>query len=70
VNVGNYKEEETMFILRRFVNCTFTLIWLMKSRSKLWAGHVERMRNQRNEYVVLVENPEGNGSPLRLGRRW
>lgn len=30
-------------------------MWVMKSRSKLWAEHVVRMNNLRNEYVVVVD---------------
>jgi hypothetical protein len=40
---------------------------MIKSRRMRWAGHVARMRENRNAYRILVGNPEGK-RPLRL--RW
>jgi hypothetical protein len=42
-----------------------SIIRMMKSRKMRWARHVARMAGKRNEYVILVEKPNG-----RPGRRW
>jgi hypothetical protein len=47
-----------------------SIIRIIESRRMRWAGHVERMREKRNGYRLLVRKPEGNrpgGSPRR---RW
>jgi hypothetical protein len=31
---------------------------MIKSRRMRWAGHVERMREKRNAYRILVGKPE------------
>ena len=41
----------------------------LKSRRLRWAGHVARMEQSRNEYIVLVGKPEGKrplGRPRRI----
>jgi len=35
-----------------------------------WAGHVERMGEERGAYRVLVEKPEGKRPLRRPRRRW
>jgi hypothetical protein len=43
---------------------------MLKSRRMRWAGHVARMGEMRNAYMILVGKPEGKrplGSPRR---RW
>jgi hypothetical protein len=52
------------------------IIWQIKSRRMLWAGHVERMGEGRNVYRVLVGKPEGKnrledqGVDGRMGSKW
>jgi hypothetical protein len=47
-----------------------TIIRQMKSRGMRWAGHVARMREERNVYKVLMGNPEGKRPLGRPRRRW
>ena len=35
-----------------------------------WVGHVACMRNKRNSYRTLMEQPEGKGPLARLRHRW
>jgi hypothetical protein len=42
----------------------------MKSRRIRWAGHVARMRENRNAYRLLVGKPEGRKPLGRPRRRW
>jgi hypothetical protein len=37
-----------------------SIIRIIKSRRMRWAGHVARLGEKRNAYMLLVENPEGN----------
>jgi hypothetical protein len=46
------------------------IIRQMKSRRMRWAGHVVRMGEERNEYKVLMGNPEGKRSLGRPRHRW
>jgi hypothetical protein len=47
-----------------------SIIRMMKSRSMRWAGHIVRMRENRNGCRILVGKP-GEKRPLRrLRRRW
>jgi hypothetical protein len=46
------------------------IIRLIKSRRIIWAGHVERMREMRNAYKILVGKPEGIRPHGRHRRRW
>jgi hypothetical protein len=41
-----------------------SVIRMTKSRSMRWAGHVSRMGEKRNVYLILVGKPEGR-RPLR-----
>ena len=43
---------------------------LIKSRRMRWAGHVERMGEERAVYRVLVGKPEGKRPLERPKRRW
>jgi hypothetical protein len=36
-----------------------SIIRIIKSRRIKWAGHVARMGEKRNAYILLVERPEG-----------
>jgi hypothetical protein len=45
------------------------IIRMIKLRRMRWAGQVERMREKRYAYGILVGNPEGE-SPLGRLRRW
>jgi hypothetical protein len=39
-------------------------------KKRRWAGHVARMENRRNAYIVLVRRPEGKRPLGRHGLRW
>jgi hypothetical protein len=43
---------------------------VIKSRRMRWAGHVERTRERRSVYRVLVGKPEEKSPPRRPRRRW
>jgi hypothetical protein len=45
------------------------VITINKTRM-IWAGHIERMGEKRNAYMVLVTNPEGKRPLGRFRRRW
>jgi hypothetical protein len=45
-------------------------MWSFKSRRKRWAGHVARMGDTRNAYMILVGKPEGKRPQGRPRRRW
>ena len=42
----------------------------LKLRRLIWAGHVARMEQSRNAYIVLVGKPEGKRPLGRPRRRW
>jgi hypothetical protein len=42
----------------------------MKSRRMRWAGHVARMGETKNAYMILVGKPEGKRTLGRPRRRW
>jgi hypothetical protein len=42
----------------------------IKSRRKIWAGHVARMGEKRNVYRLLVAKPGGKRPIGRPRRRW
>jgi hypothetical protein len=42
----------------------------IKSRTIRWAGHVARVREKRNAYMILVGKPEGKRSLGRPKRLW
>jgi hypothetical protein len=46
------------------------IIRVMKSRRIRGAEHVERMREMRNVYNILVEKPEGKMPLGRPRQRW
>jgi hypothetical protein len=46
------------------------IIRQIKSRRMRWAGHVERMEEERNVYRVLMGKPEGKRPLERPRRRW
>ena len=51
-----------------YMHCILRLniIKNLKSRRLRWAGHVQRMKQSRNEYRVLIRKPEGPvGRPRR-----
>jgi hypothetical protein len=47
-----------------------SIIRIIKSRRMRWAGHVARMRENRNTYRLLVGKPEGKRPLGRPRRRW
>ena len=46
------------------------IVRLIKSRRMRWAGHVARMGEEREVYMVLVGKPEGKRPLGRSRRRW
>jgi hypothetical protein len=46
------------------------MIRMIKSRRKMWAGHVARIGYKRNAYRILVRKSEGKRSLGRPRRRW
>jgi hypothetical protein len=56
---GIVKHSHELFIIR-----------IIKSRRMRWAGHVVRMGEKRNVYMLLVGKPEGKRPLGRLRRRW
>jgi hypothetical protein len=47
-----------------------SIIRIIKSRRIRWAGHVARMGEKRNMYMLLIGKPEGKRPLGRLGCRW
>jgi hypothetical protein len=47
-----------------------SIIRMIKSRRMRWAGHVERMREKRNAYRILVVKPEEKRPLGRPRCRW
>jgi hypothetical protein len=47
-----------------------SIIRIIKSRRMRWAGHVARMGEKRNVYMLLVGKPEGKRPLGRPRRRW
>jgi hypothetical protein len=47
-----------------------SIIRIIKSRRIRWAGHVARMGEKRNAYILLVGKPEGKRPLGRTRRRW
>jgi hypothetical protein len=47
-----------------------SIIKTIKARRMRWAGHVERMREKRNAYRLLVGKPEGRRPLGRSRLRW
>jgi hypothetical protein len=47
-----------------------SIIRIIKSRRMRWAGHVARMGEKRNAYILLVRKPEGKRPLGRPRRRW
>jgi hypothetical protein len=45
-------------------------VWVIKSRTMRWAGHVARMGEGRGVHRVLVGKPEGKRPLGRSKRRW
>jgi hypothetical protein len=43
---------------------------MIKSRKNRWEGHVERVRDKRNAYRILVGKPEGKRPLGKPRRRW
>ena len=50
--------------------CSPNIVRVIKSRIMRWAGHVERMRERRSVYRILVGKPEGKRPLGRPRRRW
>jgi hypothetical protein len=49
---------------------SLSIIRIIKSRRMRWAGHVARMGEKRNAYMLLVGKPWGNKPLGRPRRRW
>jgi hypothetical protein len=47
-----------------------SIIRIIKSRRLMWAGHVARMGEKRNAYMLLVRKPERKRLLGRSRRRW
>jgi hypothetical protein len=47
-----------------------SIIRIMKSRRMRWAGHIARLGEKRNAYMLLVGKPEGMRLLGRPSRRW
>jgi hypothetical protein len=47
-----------------------SIIRIMKSKKMRWAGHVARMGEKRNAYMLLVGKPEGRRPLARPRSRW
>jgi hypothetical protein len=47
-----------------------SIIRAIKSRNIIWAGHVARMGEKMNAYMILVGKPEGKRPLGRPRRRW
>jgi hypothetical protein len=47
-----------------------SIVRVIKSKRKRWAGHVARMGERKGVYRVLVGKPEGNSPLGRPRRRW
>ena len=45
-------------------------VWVIKSRTMRWAGHVVHMGEEMGVYRVLVGKPEGKRPLGRPRRRW
>jgi hypothetical protein len=39
--------------------CSPNIVWVIKSRRMIWAGHIARTGVRRGAYRILVEKPEG-----------
>ena len=50
--------------------CSPNIVRVIKSRRMRWAGHVERMGEERGVYRVLVGKPEGKRPLGKSRRRW
>jgi len=50
--------------------CSPNIVRVIKSRRMRWAGHVERMGEERGVCSVLVGKPEGRRPLGRPRRRW
>ena len=50
--------------------CSPNIVWVIKSRTMRWAGHVARMGEERGVYRVLVGKPEGRRTMGRPRCRW
>jgi len=46
------------------------IVWVIKSRRIIWAGHVARMEERRGVYRILVGKPEEKRQLGRPRRRW
>jgi hypothetical protein len=47
-----------------------SIIRIIKSRKMRWAGHVARIGEKRNSYILLVGKPEGRRPLGRPRHRW
>ena len=47
-----------------------SIVWVIKSRRMIWAGHVACMGEKKGAYRVLVGKHEGKRPLARLRYRW
>jgi hypothetical protein len=52
------------------LNCSLSIIRIIKSRRLIWAGHVARMGEKRNACRILMGKPEVKRPLERPRRRW
>ena len=52
------------------VKMTYRILFVVNTRRMRWAGHVERMGEDRGVHRVLVGKPEGKRPLGRQRRRW
>jgi hypothetical protein len=55
--------------MRSFITSP-SIIRMIKSRRMRWAGHIARMGEKRNAYMIVVGQPEGKRQLGRPRRRW
>jgi hypothetical protein len=60
----------TIIMSVTFMHSSPSIIRIIKSRRMRWAGHVTRMGEKRNVYMLLVGNPEGKRPLGRPRHRW
>ena len=71
VPLSEYSSQTTEFVC--LVNDLYSspnIVRVIKSRRMRWAGHVERMGEERGVYRVLLGKPEGRSPLGRPRRRW
>ena len=55
--IGNWRKLHNVEL--NVLYCSSSIVRVIKSRRKRWAGHVARMGERRGVDRVVVKNPEG-----------